>query len=140
MFKPSDVGIVLNQGAGAGNEWHYLEPVAKRIRAVDINPQNGYEANKGALSAPDKVEYIVGSASNLSHIEDGSVSIAYQRLFWQHLPEEQRRDAGKEMVRVLKPGGLVIAEDIDFSTAEQWPNNSLLRCSQAATYCYVGTL
>jgi SAM-dependent methyltransferase len=118
-IQPQDFdSVILNPGAGAGTEWSYLHPYARIIEAIDINPQNGYEESIKKFNLRDIVRYTVGTATKLPY-EDESANISSQRIFWEHLSNQDRQLAGKEMLRVLKPGGLVVAEDLDFSP-ETW--------------------
>ncbi len=71
---------VLDIGAGYG---HFINTVAARRRiAVDAWPGLSVHAEAG-------VETIIGDASDLSAIEDGSVDYAFASNIFEHLPQNK---------------------------------------------------
>jgi SAM-dependent methyltransferase len=56
--------------------------------------------------------------------EDNSFDVAYAHQVFQHL--SKRREALAEVLRVVKPGGLIAIRDVDWGTAAYWPPEPLL--------------
>jgi len=52
---------------------------------------------------------------------DGSFDVVYAHQVLQHLRE--RPSAVREMLRVVRPGGLVAVRDVDWGTAAYWPRD-----------------
>ena len=52
---------------------------------------------------------------------DGSFDVVYAHQVLQHLRE--RLSAVREMLRVVRPGGLVAVRDVDWGTAAYWPRD-----------------
>ena len=52
---------------------------------------------------------------------DAAFDVAYAHQVLQHLRE--RGAALREMLRVVRPGGLVAVRDVDWGTAAYWPRD-----------------
>src|SRR5204862_7753866 len=67
------------------------------------------------------LRYEEGSVYELP-FPDGSLDVAYAHQVLQHL--RQRDAALREMLRVVRPGGLVAIRDVDWGTVAYWPRDA----------------
>ncbi|MEY4545691.1 MAG: hypothetical protein RL685_1886 [Pseudomonadota bacterium] len=112
---------VLDVGCGPGS---ITRGFAERLSSgtvvgVDLSE----EALAGArLDASERglknVRYVQGSVYELP-FADSSFDVVYAHQVLQHLKEPGV--ALLEMLRVLRPGGIVAARDVDWGTAAYWP-------------------
>lgn len=71
--------------------------------AVDLNPES-------RQLLPDDVQFVQGSAADLSFLPDGAVDVCFSSNFFEHLPsKEVLLSILAEARRVLRPGGIYIA-------------------------------
>ncbi|KAI5480052.1 S-adenosyl-L-methionine-dependent methyltransferase [Pseudohyphozyma bogoriensis] len=90
--------LAIDVGCGPGTFTHDLAPHFARV--VGIDPSEGMIA---AASEKDNVEFRVGSAIEMTGVEDGSVDLITSATAAHWFPESWWGEA----VRVLKPGGAV---------------------------------
>ncbi len=92
---------VLEVGAGTGLIMKGLEGTARRLTGLDISA--------GMLQAASKrgFKVVQGSATDLP-FENEQFDLAYSFKVLAHVPEIEK--ALKEMARVLRPGGCLVAE------------------------------
>ena len=111
---PIDAGDrVLDVGCGLGHELARLsERVGRRGRAVgiDANPAMIAEARRRAAEAWFPGQYEVGDAHNLDFPEDTFDLCLTERVL-RYLRDPEA--AVREMTRVVRPGGSVLAFDFD---------------------------
>ncbi len=99
-------GDVLDVGCGPGAVLARLRPIAERL--VGVEP----DAELAALAharVPD-AEVLAGRAEELP-LPDGSFDAAVARYVFQHLHDPAA--AASELARVLRPGGIVAAIEVD---------------------------
>ena len=106
---------VLDIGCGTGT----LAIAAKRhvgaagsVAGLDASPEMISRAGAKARRAGLDVAFQVGSAQALP-FPDAQFDVVLSTLMLHHLPGAQRRHCAREIKRVLKPGGRVLA--IDFA-------------------------
>ena len=114
------IKIALDIGSGAGECLPYIARYAEKIIALDGDPERLKlaEAVIKEHGLENRVTKIVSSITSID-LPDSSVGLIYSRLFWQHLTDAARNGGGQEAIRVLRPGGWFIAEDLDIPT---WGN------------------
>lgn len=113
-------GVILDVGTGTGFLASLLaESGYKRIIGVDIN-EHMLRIAKDKL-AKHAVRLVQGDALHLP-IADNSVDAVVSRWVLWVLPKPEK--AIEEMVRVVKPGGAVLAFESD---PQKWRNTSLWR-------------
>lgn len=108
---------ILDAGCGPG----VLAGVVARRRpqahvvGLDLDPRH-YADSAG--SAPPNLAFRQGSVYELP-FGDASFDLAYSRFLFQYLsrPEEALR----ELVRVVRPGGLILLQDLDGQLLWHWP-------------------
>jgi ubiquinone/menaquinone biosynthesis C-methylase UbiE len=108
----------LDVGCGTGEDvWSLAERVGQTgsAKGVDANPWMIGEANRRAGEAADDlpVSFQVGDAYNLPCQGASFDAVRAERLF-VHLVEPER--ALEEMIRVTRPGGIVLVADASFET------------------------
>jgi ubiquinone/menaquinone biosynthesis C-methylase UbiE len=117
---------LLDVGCGPGSITRGLaERVAPgEVIGLDLSRETLEEARRDAASRGlTNVRYQEGSVYTLP-FADASFDVAYAHQVFQHLRE---RDAAlREMLRVVRPGGLVAVRDVDWGTAAYWPRDPWL--------------
>lgn len=104
---------VLDIGCGTGT----LAIAAKRqvgpggtVRGIDASAELIARARRKARKAGVDVPFINGVVEALP-FPDGHFDAVLSTLMLHHLPREARQQCAREMRRVLKPGGCVLAVD-----------------------------
>lgn len=109
--KPGDT--VLDVGCGSGN----LTLTAKNtagakgaVYGIDAAPEMIEVARKKARRANLNVTFDVGLVEKIPY-PDATFDVVINRLMIHHLPDDLKRQAFAEILRVLKPGGLLLIAD-----------------------------
>jgi SAM-dependent methyltransferase len=93
---------LLDVGCGTGTTDRYLVPRVRNLHGVDISEEMLAKAEhnvpKGNFSHYD--------GTNLP-FEDGTFDVAVAICVLHHVPVSMRRDLVKDMVRIVRPGGVV---------------------------------
>ena len=104
---------VLDVGCGTGT----LAIAAKRrvgepgvVRGIDASPEMIEPARRKAAKAGASVDFETAVAESLP-FPDASFDVVLSTLMLHHLPKATRQECAREMRRVLKPGGRVLAVD-----------------------------
>jgi ubiquinone/menaquinone biosynthesis C-methylase UbiE len=104
---------VLDVGCGTGS----LAIAAKRVvgpagmvQGIDASPEMIARARRKAARAGVEVDFIHGVVEALP-APDGHFDAVLSTLMLHHLPRDARQQCAREMRRVLKPGGTVLAVD-----------------------------
>ena len=112
---------VLDVGCGTGS----LALVAKRqvgpngrVAGIDGSPEMIDRARRKATKAKADISFEVAPAQALP-FDDGSFDVVLSTLMLHHLPRPSREQLGREIRRVLKPGGRVLA--VDFARSNKKP-------------------
>jgi ubiquinone/menaquinone biosynthesis C-methylase UbiE len=103
----------LELGAGPGfiTEQVLVRYPSSHVTVVEIDPvlvERSGRYLKG--KADDRLRIIEGSVMAMD-LPDNSYDFAFGRLLFQHLPDPV--GAAREVLRVLRPGGTLVIEDID---------------------------
>ena len=110
-IKPGD--SVLDVACGSGNltltAQSYAGPNGK-VYGVDASPEMIEVAKKKATKAGSGVVFQMGLAEKLD-FPDATFDAVISRLAIHHLPDDLKRQAFAEILRVLKPGGRVLIAD-----------------------------
>lgn len=110
-IQPGDQ--VLDVACGTGNltqtAQKYAGPAGKAT-GIDASPEMIEEAKKKAARAGSGAAFQLGLAEKLD-FPDGTFDVVISRLAIHHLPDDLKRRAFAEILRVLKPGGRVLIAD-----------------------------
>jgi len=112
---PEEPGRVLEICAGTG----YLSRMVARahpgadVQALDLSPEMlAVGRRRAATAAPGRIAFVEGDAGDLPFADDHfDVVLAAYGL--HELPTDVRVRAVREAARVLRPGGRLLAVDID---------------------------
>jgi ubiquinone/menaquinone biosynthesis C-methylase UbiE len=102
---------VLDVGCGTGRTLHQLAVAHPRLRlaGADMSPAYIKRARKRLLDVDD----ITLAAENAEALPwaDATFDVATSVYMFHELPRNARRNAVRELFRVVRPGGLVVLED-----------------------------
>src|SRR5207237_3780234 len=102
---------------------------------LDISPDRVEEAMRKNRDNP-RARFVCGDAHAMQFPE-GSFDVVYCRMLLQYLREKERAVA--EMVRVCKPGGTVLLQDLDGQLLWHYPEDSGLQSALEKTIKALGT-
>lgn len=110
--------VVLDVGSGTGDDAFELAALvgpSGRVVGVDSSESMVQEARRrGQAAGAPQVEFVHGDATALP-LEDGEVDRVRSDRVFQYLLEPLR--AMRELVRVARPGAIVVVADTDWETA-----------------------
>lgn len=113
---------ILDAGCGTGVLTRLaVEAVSRngRVIGVDPGPKMIDIARKSAVVENSRAEFRLGVIENLP-FEDNSFDCALSSLMLHHLPPDVKLKGLSEVRRVLKPGGRIVAVDIDRPSNPLW--------------------
>lgn len=113
---------VLSVGCGPGVILNEVSELHSSIRAtgIDISAERVKEAVQRNRENP-RLKFVRGDAQALPFPSD-SFDLVYSRMLLQYLREKEK--AVTEMVRVCKPGGLVLLQDLDGQLLWHYPEDA----------------
>lgn len=104
---------VLDVGCGTGTLAAAVARAAPgaTVSGIDADPEILRKARARADAAGLAIEFAHGRGDSLPH-DDASFDVVLSTLFFHHLPDEGKRAAANEIVRVLRPGGRAVVGDL----------------------------
>src|SRR5215213_4803439 len=104
---------VLDVGCGTGTLAVAAAREAPDVRVTGIDADESIleRARARAAGAGLDIEFDVGSAAALPY-DDASFDVVLSTLVFHHLPDDVKRDAAAEIVRVLRAGGRLVIGDL----------------------------
>jgi SAM-dependent methyltransferase len=102
-------GTVLDFGCGVGRLSNALARHFDRVLAVDVAPSMLERARRLDRSG-GRIDFRHNPHPDLREVPDGEVDVAYSSLVLQHLPRAAALVYLRELVRVTRPGGLVVVQ------------------------------
>ncbi|MFT3693510.1 MAG: methyltransferase domain-containing protein [Kofleriaceae bacterium] len=108
---PSGEGRVIDIGCGTGATLHQIARAHPKLRltGVDLSPAYIKHARKQLIDLDD-ITLAVENGEDLPWA-DATFDVATSTYMFHELPRNARRNVVREMMRVVKPGGLVVIED-----------------------------
>jgi SAM-dependent methyltransferase len=116
---------VLDVGCGPGTILGAAASQGRRARGtgVDLAPIRIRQAQqKNAENA--RLQFVRGDVQELQ-FESGTFDVVYSRMLLQYVPDKEKAVA--EMVRVCKPGGKVLTQDLDGQLVWHYPEDALMQ-------------
>lgn len=116
---------VLSVGCGPGVILQAVSALHSTVKGtgVDISSDRIQEAIQRANGNP-RVRFVRGDAQALQ-FPSNSFDLVYSRMLLQYLPQKEKAVA--EMVRVCKPGGAVLLQDLDGQLLWHYPEDAFVQ-------------
>lgn len=108
LGAPKGDKAALDFGCGLGRTARALARRFDRCVGVDISEEMVRRARE-LNASQENLSFVVNRSDDLSSFQDASFDLAYSSIVLQHLPSEDAvRSYLGELVRVLRPGGLLL--------------------------------
>lgn len=116
---------VLSVGCGPGNILRAISASQPTIRAtgIDISQTRIEQARKRSAGNPN-IQFFCGNAIEMQ-FPRRTFDVVYMRMLLQYLSQKERAVA--EMVRVTKPGGMVLLQDLDGQLIWHYPEDPIMQ-------------
>jgi ubiquinone/menaquinone biosynthesis C-methylase UbiE len=115
--RPED--IILDIGAGIGRVGQVLAPMCKEWIGADVS-ENMLAMLRQRLSPFPNVRTVALSGYDLQPILSNSVDMVYCTVVFMHLDEWDRYSYVREGLRVLKPGGRMLVDNVNLLSDAGW--------------------
>jgi SAM-dependent methyltransferase len=113
----------LDFGCGLGRLSQAMAAHFASVTGVDV-AQSMVEGARARNAFPDRVSYVVNTAATLP-FDDAAFDFVYSNLVLQHVPPPGAEGYISELVRVLRPGGVLVFQEL--SHRAPTPRNAVLR-------------
>jgi len=100
---------VLEIACGTGYWTQFIAPVARRITAIDINPETLAIARSKPIPC-DRVTFDIADVNALASRYSGFTG-AFAGFWWSHMLRANRSAFIESLHRALRPGAIVVALD-----------------------------
>ena len=113
MFDNCRSGRVLDVAAGTGHTSMLLASMGLELTCVDLTIEMLQEAKRNITSNGLKASFLLGNGFDLP-FADGTFQYAVATRFFHLCGKDQQANLLKEMVRVLKHGGILVVDFDNF--------------------------
>lgn len=103
---PSDRNVFLDFGCGIGRLTQAFARYFDKCIGVDIAPSMIDRAKK-CNKHGSRITYVVNDSDDLSRFKANSIDMIYTEYVLQHMHPNASKQYISEMIRILKPGGLL---------------------------------
>jgi len=112
---------LIDIGAGTGRFLSFVKSLHPELKATALDLSEPYLARaQRALRHAKGVAFLEAAAEKMP-LKDNSVDIAVSIYLFHELPPKVRAAAAKEIIRVLKPGGIfILADTIQYGDAPEF--------------------
>jgi len=117
-------GKALDFGCGVGRLSRALAVFFREVTAIDISVSMLQEAVKYSNNYPN-IKYLHNLSANLQILNNNSFDFIYSNIVLQHMPKNYQKSYIKEFCRVLKPGGIMVFQNLtgnNLRTVKGWIN------------------
>jgi ubiquinone/menaquinone biosynthesis C-methylase UbiE len=116
---------VLSVGCGPGNILRSVVSSHSFVSGtgLDISPSRVQRATERSYRVP-RLRFFCGDVQQMQ-FTSGSFDLVYSRMLLQYIPDKEK--AVSEMVRVCKPGGVVLMHDLDGQLIWHYPEDALMQ-------------
>lgn len=111
--------IVLEIGAGVGRVGAVVAPLCREWIGADVS-ENMVRHMQRRLANHGNARAIAINGMNLAGIPSVSVDVVYCTVVFMHLEEWERYSYVAEGLRVLKPGGRMLVDNVNLLSDEGW--------------------
>lgn len=107
--SPASYRVALDFGCGVGRLSQPLATVFDRVIALDVS-EPMLDRGRELSAEYTNIEFVLNQRDDLRFLPDASVDLVYSSLVLQHLPRALAARYLAEFIRVLRPGGVVLAQ------------------------------
>ncbi len=109
-ISPDPCGPALDFGCGVGRLTRAMGAYFKNVTGLDVSPTM-IRLARGYLPENEKnVDYVHHETPDLSVFQDQTFGLALSLIVLQHIPVPEGMTYLREMIRVLRPGGILVVQ------------------------------
>jgi SAM-dependent methyltransferase len=116
---------VLDVGCGPGVILRAVASIDRRVRGTGVDVGSARIRQAQVMNGGNPRLQFVRSDVQQLELESGIFDVVYSRMLLQYVPEKEKAVA--EMVRVCKPGGTLIVQDLDGQLVWHYPEDALMQ-------------
>lgn len=114
----------LDFGCGLGRLTFNLAKHFDQVTGVDIS-EKMLELAKANPRAPANVSLLLNTKSDLSQLEDNQFDLSLSLIVLQHMPRKYMKAYLAELIRITKPGGIIVFQVPTLASHRYWVDKPL---------------